>query len=64
MREIESAHPVTSDLDLVALHPKRALQDVRDRVIVFHDQHARRALVIDHWSARWYGGIGGLNTDI
>ena len=51
--QIQRAHPVAGDLDLVALHSERPLEHMCDRDVIFDDQHAGRALVIDHCSRRW-----------
>ncbi len=48
MREVERADAVARDLDVVALHPQRALQDLRDRVVVLDDQDAGWAFVLGH----------------
>ncbi len=48
MGEVERADAVAGDLDVVALHPQRALQDLGDRVVVLDDEHTRRAFELGH----------------
>jgi hypothetical protein len=48
MGQVERAHAIPGDPHLVTLEPKRALQHVRDRVVVLDDQHARGTLVVGH----------------
>ena len=53
--EVERADPVAGDLDVVALHPQRALEDLGDRVVVLDDQDPGGAFEIVHASRGWYG---------
>ena len=48
VRLVEAAHAVAGELDLVALEAQRALQDLRDLLVVLDDEHA-------------YGTAGGIH---
>ena len=52
VRLVERADPVGRDLDVVALQPQRALEDLGDRLVVLDHQYPRGALVVSH-GARW-----------
>ena len=41
---VERLRAVAGQLDVVALHPQRALQDLGDLLVVLDDQHANGAL--------------------
>ena len=40
VRLVEPAHAVRGELDLIALEAQRALEDLRDLLVVFDDEHA------------------------
>ncbi len=45
VRLIEPAHAVGGKLDLIALEPQRALEDLGDLLVVFDDEHANGTAV-------------------
>ena len=48
LRLVQGTDAVRGDFHVVALQPERALEDLRDRIIVFDDQYSGGAFEISH----------------